>query len=258
MHIVNFDENDLPIEDMETIGLAANGQLLLNVDDLKALLSGRRTGLLELHDLEAENIKIKSINAKISLRHNEQGKVDLLIHPIYRRGTTPDFLDDNEARQLQKGEVENFLKITIDNKGNKKEMLVEYDSETREYIVSDTEKILAPDMVNNEFLTAAQKENYRKGKQVQIADGTKFNYSAVDQHGIRSDRIALIASILIDGGLTYMVYKGLNYLFNQKRDEKKADTLSPGYYNALKDVENQRGFVPNQETRSYTRSGGSR
>ena len=113
-------------------------------------------------------------------------------------------------------------------------------------------------MVNNEFLTAAQKENYKKGKQVQIADGTKFNYSAVDKHGIRSDRIALIASILIDGGLTYMVYKGLNYLFNQKRDEKKADKLSPGYYNALKDVENQRGFVPNQETRSFTRSGGSR
>jgi len=258
MHIVNFDENDLPIEDMETIGLAANGQLLLNVDDLKALLSGRRTGLLELRDLEAENIKIKSLNAKISLRHNDQGKADLLIHPIYRKAATPDFLDDNEANALQKGEVENYLKITIDNNGNKKEMLVEYDSETKEFIVSDTEKILIPDMVNNEFLTAAQKENYRKGKEVQLADGTKFNYAAVDKHGIRSDRIALVASILIDGGLTYMVYKGLNALFNRKRDEKTAEKLSQGYYNAIKDIENQRGFVPKQEARSYTRSGGSR
>jgi len=258
MHIVHFNENDLPVKDMETIGLAAGGQLLLNVDDLRALLSGRRTGLLELHDLEAENIKIKSLNAKISLKHNEDGKVDLLIHPIYRKAYKPDFLDDNEARQLQKGEIENFLKITVDNKGNKKEMLVEYDADTREYIVSDTEKILAPDMVNNEFLTAAQKENYRKGKEVQLAEGTKFNYSAADKHGIRSDRIALVASILIDGGLTYMVYKGLNALFNQKRDEKAAEKLSPGYYNALKDIENQRGFVPNQATRSYTRSGSSR
>jgi hypothetical protein len=37
MNLVNFHEDDLPIKDMETIGLAAGGQLLLNVDDLKAL-----------------------------------------------------------------------------------------------------------------------------------------------------------------------------------------------------------------------------
>ncbi len=258
MNLVNFDEQELPIKDLETIGLAAGGQLLLNVDDLKALLSGRRTGLMELRDLEAENIKIKSLNAKISLQPNSEGKIDLIIHPIYRKAVTPDFLEDNEAQQLQKGEVDNFLKTTVDNHGNKKEMLVEYDVETREFIVSDTEKILAPDMVNNEFLTAAQKENYRKGKEVQIADGTKMAYSGVDRHGIRSNKLMLVASILIDGGLTYMIYKGLNALFNQKRDQKAAEKLSPGYHNAMKDIENQRPFVPNQAARSYIRSGGTR
>src|SRR6187402_2063228 len=230
MNLVTFHEDNLPIKDLETIGLAAGGQLLLNVDDLKALLSGRRTSLMELHDLEAENIKIKSINAKISLRPNESGKLDLLIHPIYRKAETPDFLNETEAQQLFKGEVANLLKITLDNHGNKKEMLVEYDAETKEYIVSDTEKILAPDMVNNEFLTPAQKELYRKGKEVQIADGTKFSYSATDHHGIRSNKLRLVASILIDGGLSYMVYKGLNALFNQKRDQKSAEKLSPGYH----------------------------
>jgi hypothetical protein len=258
MNPIKFHEDDLPIKDLETIGLAAGGQLLFNVDDLKALLSGRRTGLLELHDLEAENVKIKSINAKISLQPNNQGKIDLLIHPIYRKAVTPDFLDDNEAQQLQKGEVASLLKITLDNHGNKKEMLIEYDAETKEYIVSDTEKILAPDMVNGEVLTPAQKENYRKGKEVEIADGTRFNYSGVDHHGIRSNKLALVASILIDGGLSYMVYKGLNALFNKKRDEKAAEKLSPGYYNAIKDIENQRGFVPHQFDRSYTRKGSSR
>jgi hypothetical protein len=258
MNLVNFHEDDLPIKDLETIGLAAGGQLLFNVDDLKALLSGRRTGLLELHDLEAENVKIKSINAKISLQPNKQGKIDLLIHPIYRKAVTPDFLDDNEAQQLQKGEVSSLLKITLDNHGNKKEMLIEYDAETKEYIVSDTEKILAPDMVNGEFLTPAQKENYRKGKEVEIADGTRFNYSGVDHHGIRSNKLALVASLLIDGGLSYMVYKGLNALFNKKRDEKGAEKLSPGYHKAIKDIENQRGFVPHQFDRSYTRKGSAR
>jgi hypothetical protein len=240
MNLISYNENKLPIKDLETIGLAAGGQLLLNVDDLKALLSGRRTSLLQLHDLEAENVHIKSLDAKISLKPDENGKLDLLIHPVYRKAVTPSFLEDNEAQLLQKGEVENYQKITIDDQGNKKELLVEYDPETREFIVSDTEKILAPDMVNGEFLTAAQKENYRKGKQVELPDRTVFNYSGMDTHGIRSNKMALIASVLIDGGLSYVLYKGLNALFNRKRDQKSAEKLSPGYYNAVKDMENQK------------------
>jgi hypothetical protein len=255
MNLVNFHEDDLPIKDLETIGLAAGGQLLFNVDDLKALLSGRRTSLLELRDLETDNIKIKSINAKISLKLNEYGKLDLLIHPIYRKAPTPDFLNETEATQLRKGEVASLLMITLDNHGTKKEMLVEYDPETKEYIISDTEKILVPDMVNNEFLTQAQKENYRKGKEVQIADGTKLNYSGTDHHGIRSNKLALIASILIDGGLSYMVYKGLNAIFNQKHELKTAEKLSPGYYQAIKDIENQHGFKPHQFEQSQSRKG---
>lgn len=253
MNLVNFQEKDLPVRDLETIGLAAGGQLLLNVDDLKALLSGRRTGLLELHDLEAENVKIKSLHAKLSLKVNAQGTTDLLIHPIYHRAVTPDLLNDNEAQKLQKGEVASLLKTTEDDYGRKTEMLIEYDPETREFIVSDTEKVLAPDMVNGEFLTAAQKADYRKGKEVQIPDGTSFNYSGSDRQGIRSDKLALIASVLIDGGLSYMVYKGLNALFNQQRDDKQAGRLSPGYYNAVKDMENQRSNVHSHVPRSYGR-----
>jgi hypothetical protein len=255
MNLVNFHEDDLPIKDMETIGLAAAGQLLLNVDDLKALLSGRRTSLLELHDLETDNIKIKSINAKISLKPNEAGKLDLLIHPIYRKPEIPDFLNETETEQLRKGEVGSLLKITLDNHGNKKEMLVEFDPETKEYMVSDTDKILAPDMVNNEFLTPAQKEAYRKGKEVQIADGTKFNYSGTDHHAIRSNKLRLVASILIDGGLSYMVYKGLNAMFNQKREQKSAEKLSPGYHQAIRDIENQHGFKPHHFEQSQSRKG---
>lgn len=248
MNLISYNENKLPIEDLETIGLAAGGQLLLNVDDLKALLSGRRTGLLQLHNLQAENVHIKTLDAKISLAPDENGKLDLLIHPVYRKAVTPSFLEDNEAALLQKGEVENFQKITIDDKGNKKELLVEYDADTREFIVSDTEKILAPDMVNGEFLTPAQKENYRKGKQVELPDHTVFNYSGKDTHGIRSNKIALIASILIDGGLSYVLYKGLNALFNKKRDSKEAEKLSPGYHNAVKDMQNQqRQAIPQVE-----------
>src|SRR6201996_2570980 len=149
MKVKTFLEHELPMADLETIGLASRGQLLLNEEDLGALLSGRRTEMQHLKNLEAENIKIAAIDAQISLRRNEQGKVDLLIHPIYKRPVTPDFLEPNEAHELETGEVQMLWKKIKEGKGKEKELLVEYDAETREFIVSDTEKIIAPDMVNS-------------------------------------------------------------------------------------------------------------
>jgi hypothetical protein len=254
MHRTRLNVNQLPSRDLETIGLAADGQLLLNEEDLNALLSRRRTGLVQLHNLEAENIKIKSMDVKISVKTNAAGGADLLIHPIYKKPATPDFLDDFEAKQLENGKLPSLLKITNDGKGNKKELLVEYDKATPEFIISDTEKILAPDLVNGYFLAAAQKDNYRKGKEVKLPDGTSFNYTATDSHGIRSNKLALIASILIDGGLSYMLYRGLNAMFNQKRDENEAAKLSPAYYNAVRDMEEQQNqlVTGNRENNSRT------
>ena len=249
MNPIKYSEKDLPFKELETIGLASGGQVLLNENDLKALLSGRRTGLLNLQNLEAENIKIKALDAKISLQPDQQGRLSLLVHPIYRKPPTPDFLDDYEAKQLERGEVPNLLKTTVDDKGNRKDILVEYDRDTREFIVSDTEKIIAPDMVNGEYLTAAQKENYKKGREVTLADRTVMQYAAADPNGIRSNRLALIASILVDGGLSYMVYKGLNALFNKERDQKEAETQSPGYKNALADMEDQSPVISNEHIR---------
>jgi hypothetical protein len=240
MNLIHYNEKDLPIKDMETIGLAANGQLLLNENDLKALLSGRRTSMMNLKNLEAENISIKSLDAKISLHTDAKGKVELLVHPIYKKPRTPDFLENFEAEALEKGEVASLLVVTNDRKGDVKELLVEYDADTREFIVSDSEKILAPDAINGEYLTAAQKENYRKGREVKLPDGTRLQYSGTDTNGIRSNKLALVASLLVDGGLSYLLYKGLNALYGEKHNPKEANALSPGYHAAYKDMENQK------------------
>lgn len=240
MKLKTFQEYELPVVDLETIGLASRGQLLLNEQDLNALLSGRRTGMLHLKNLEAENIKIAAIDAKLSLHRDQTGKVDILIHPIYKRPVTPDFLDNNEAHELENGDVQLLWKKVKDGKGREKELLVEYDEETREFVISDSEQIIAPDMVNSEFLTAAQKENYRKGKEVKIADGTTFQYSGKDVNGMRADRLMLIASIVVDGGLSYLLYKGLQALSGKGRDEQEAKKESPGFLSALQDMEDQR------------------
>jgi len=227
-----YQDKDLPLAELERIGLAKNGRIELEVDDLNALLSGRRTDMLRLENLQAEGIHIPALDAKLSLRPKASGGLELLVHPIYKELEPPYFLTAEEAQQLEKGEKVNIDKVIVDKEGNAKEVLVEFDRETNEFIITDTEKILAPEEINGLPLTAEQKEKYRKGKEVETADGTTIQYTAKDKQGVRSDRLALIASVLIDGGITYLLFKGLNALFN-KPQKKEPGT---NYHKALADI----------------------
>lgn len=51
-----FNEVDLPLEDLSAIGLIAEGRIKLEEADRKALLSGRRTQMLKLENLDYADI----------------------------------------------------------------------------------------------------------------------------------------------------------------------------------------------------------
>jgi hypothetical protein len=261
-----YNEQEIPLLELEKIGLAKNGRLNLQEEDIRALLSGGRTGMLRLENLVADGVHIEALDAKLSLKKSDQGKLDLLVHPIYRRPEAPSFLTDTEAEKLEKGEVLNIEHMIFDEEGKPKDLLIEFDKDTNEFLIIDTSKILVPDMVNSEYLSPDQKERYRKGKPVELADGTVFQYSATDKHGIRSNKLALIASILVDGGVSYVLHKGLNALFNKKRDEKAAAENSRGYKLAHENMQahenvkgkEQQASPKDEQERSYTRNGRSR
>jgi hypothetical protein len=228
-----FDERELPMADLEKIGLAIHGKLKLNENDLSALLSGRRTDMLRLNNLTAEGLRIEELDAKLSLKPNRSGGLDLLVHPIYRKAEYPEYLTDSEAERLEDGEALNIAKQITDQQGRKRDIIVEFDKETQEFIITDSERILVPDMVNSEYLSLEQKERYRKGQEVELIDGTKLQFSGTEAKGVRSNKLALVASILIDGGLSYVLYKGLNALFGQKHTEV-AGVFSEGFADDLK------------------------
>jgi len=228
-----FEEEDIPLPEFENLGLSKDGRLDLGEHDLRALLSGGRTELLHLGNLEDDDIKIMNLDAKLSLRRNEQGGLDLLIHPVYRRIMTPAYVTDEEAEKLASGELVNLGKV-IEIDGRKREVVIEFDQDTNEFVITDTERVLAPDFVNNEKLTPEQKQRFKKGKEVELSDGTKFRLTATDPNGIRSNKLHLIASLLIDGGLSYMLYTGLKAL--SKKEDKVSQDYSRGYYHALEDM----------------------
>jgi hypothetical protein len=240
-----FDVQELPMAELQKIGLAQNGLISLKEDDLQALLAGRRTGMLRLENLTGDGMHIPMIDAKLSFKRNAQGNMDMLLHPIYKEATYPEYLTDVEAEKLQNGTAVNIEKVVTDKEGHRQDILIEYDPETREFIITDSEKILVPDMVNNEFLSLEQRERYKKGKEVQLADGTVFQYSGTDKKGMVSNKLALVASLIVDGGLSYILYKGLNALLNKKRDEKDAASFSRGYEQAVSDM-NENKMVTEQ------------
>jgi hypothetical protein len=231
-----YQASDLPWKELQQIGLFKNGSLNLDEYDLKAMLSGRRTEMLRLENLNTEGLHIPALDAKLSIKPNANGILELLVHPIYREAEVPQYLTDDEVNALERGEVVNVQKFVFDGEGNPKDILVEFDKDTNEFIITDTEKIISPEKVNNQPLTAEQKERYRKGKKVELDDGTIIQYSGTQTNGISSNKLALIASVLIDGGLSYILYKGLHALFG-KKDNEQSDHYSKGYYDALTDME---------------------
>jgi hypothetical protein len=215
-----FNEKELPIAELEKIGLAKDSKLQIQGEALQSLLSGRRTEMMRLNNLSMDGFHIPQLDTKLSLRPGVDGKPELILHPIYKEADCPQFLTDVEAEELEKGQVISIRKIIKGGEGEPKDILVEFDPETREFIITDTEKVVAPDIINSEKLTPEQKERYRKGKTVELTDGTVLQFSGAECQGVRSNRLALVASILIDGGVSYMLFKGLHALFGQKQVEK--------------------------------------
>jgi len=87
----NYKEKDLPIKELEAIGIASNGKLNISAENLNALLSGNRTDLIRLNNLSSEGETIKELDAKLSLNSNAAGKLNLLLHPIYKNAQAPAF-----------------------------------------------------------------------------------------------------------------------------------------------------------------------
>jgi hypothetical protein len=158
-----FSEQEIPLLEFEKIGMAKSGRLNLHDEDIRALLSGGRTGMLRLENLVADGIHIEALDAKLSLKQMEDGKAALLVHPIYRRPEYPSFLTEDEAEKLEKGEAANIVHFMFDEEGKPRDLLIEFDKDTNEFVITDTAKILVPDMVNSEYLSLDQFSIYRDG-----------------------------------------------------------------------------------------------
>ncbi|MDQ0965440.1 hypothetical protein QFZ20_000843 [Flavobacterium sp. W4I14] len=269
MQTANLNVRDLPFEDLRELGLYREGDITLPKKDIDALLSGMRTGLVKLNDINRDGIEIKEMSVKLSLAKNAEGKSELLVHPVYKQSNVPSIISREEGDDLLTGLKANLIKETTEN-GQQKKLMVEYDWDTREFIVTDTSRLRVPDMVNGMLLTPYQKERFSSGRQIEMPDGTTFQASSTTPDGIRSNRLALVVSLLMDGGISYLLLTGLKAMVGDRGLLPQKDERNENYHKALQAAAAQKSTVKNPEektsaisnnneySRGYGRSGMSR
>jgi len=231
-------EKDLPLEELKKIGLVDGEKPTLEKKDIQALLSGNRTGLLTLENFNYYGMEIASLNVKLSLAKNNLNEQTLVYHPVYKQAMYPSFVSMNEADELITGLRANIVK-EVNRDGRDKELMVEYDHDTKEFVMTDTLRLKAPHEVNGIPLSPYQKERYRKGREIELEDGTRIQASTSSPDGIRSNRMALVVSLLMDGGISYLLLQGLKALTAEKGKSNQLSEKSPGFEAAKKQYEQQ-------------------
>lgn len=252
-------KNKMPVEDFKKIGLMNNDTLNLTKEDLKELSAGRKSGLLDLTNLEHEGIQIERLKAKISLQENKDGSLSVVLHPIYKNPQKHSLLNDKEMDSLITGEKANIVKGYLDEKGKSHKMLIEYDKDTKEFVSMNTNRILVPEKINNEPLTQMQKAKYKEGEAITMPDGTMLQPSPTARNGVRSNNTFLVLSILLDGGVSYLLVKAAQALLGIGRGEDKSamqsvqltNAFHKGYLDALKDMEAQKWNNRNSKLMSF-------
>lgn len=232
-----FLENELPQDDLKRVGLWKDDKAALSQEDLRAMLAGRRTGLITLENIQADGFLIKRLDVKLSLHRSGNGWVSLQAHPIHHKIQEHPLLTEKDMKLLTEGKVASIGKAVEGSDGKVQNLIFEYDEGTKEFISYIPKQVQAPERVNGELLTDEQKTAFQMGKPVELSDGTTFQHRASEPNGILSDRIALVVSVLMDGGISYLLLRGLRNLLSNNKPQK--DEYTASFKTALAAMERQ-------------------
>lgn len=230
-------DKTLPMQDLRIFGIYKDGKFTIPEEQVRALRNGRMTDIVELKNLKGKNVEIDSLPARLSIVKGDNGEPSLRIDPVYREPNSHPHLSEDERQRLIRSEIANIRKSYVDKNGNVQTEIIEYDQETKQFMSFDPRAIKAPEAVDGQTLSPEQKKKYKEGEVVELADGTEFQLSTIDKRGIRSNRNGLILSVVLDGGLSYLLMTGVQRILGKKTKEE--ESYSQGYIDGLKEIKKQ-------------------
>jgi len=229
----------LPMDDLKLFGIYRNGNFTIPEEQVMALKSGGMTDIIELKDLKSKerDIHIEKLPAKLSIVKGDDGKPSLRIDPVYIKENDHPLLTDLEKTRLIREGIANIKKDYVDQQGNIQSRVIEYDQHTKQFVSFDPNKVKPPIAVDAETMTPEKKRKYQEGELVELADGTQFQIRPSDRRGVRSNKSGLVLSVLIDGGISYLLVTGIQRLLGKQSPEQRS--YSAGYLDAIKEVQKQ-------------------
>src|SRR5699024_11979033 len=96
-----FNENQIPVKEMQAVGLHDGKQFKISDDIKDQLLKGQITDFVTLESIQVNDEKI-NIDTKLSLQETENG-AGLFFHPIYAREQKHELLSDEEQQNFKSG-----------------------------------------------------------------------------------------------------------------------------------------------------------
>ncbi len=222
--------DQLPFKDFEKLGLSREDVLSFPDSTLNSLLSGNRTTLIRFEKVKLPNNQNSVLDAKLSLRKNPDGTLELRIHPINEKLDKTFGLSKVEINYLRSNEFS--LRPFRFTRGDKTiEALATHDRVTNEIIAIDRNKLKVPDYINGQRITGEQKKEFLAGKPITVL-GNKYRLNPHNEFGISGDNLSSVRighstymmpslgvdAVLIATGLGhyFMLYHLANVLINSK------------------------------------------
>lgn len=171
-------KEEIPFEKLEKIGIKRDFVDRMESPELKDFLNGFRSA--KLYTVNAKiNDEDFRIPAKIRLKKQSDGSVDVKIHPIQRLHIPDEYLGhkftkEDKAALLNDKNLGKVVELTGKN-GKKDNYYLGVDSKTNELIPLRAKYIQIPEKIKGAGLSAEQKEKLAKGEKVTLDKMTGRN-----------------------------------------------------------------------------------
>jgi hypothetical protein len=171
-------KEEIPFDKLEKVGVKRDFVNHMDANELKDFLNGYRSQKLYTVNATVNDEQFR-IPAKLRLQKQENGSVDVKIHPIQRL-QIPDeymghkFTKDEKSALLNDKNLGKTIELT-GRDGKKDSYFLAIDNKTNELIPLRTKNIQIPDKIKGASLSAEQKQKLAKGEKVYLDKMTGRN-----------------------------------------------------------------------------------
>lgn len=179
---LKFQIEEINTKELEKLGISKQDIVSFPPRTFKAFMSGQRTSLLHLHQVDISGNK-SQLDAKLSLVRNAEGKAEIRVHPVNAYAANVYNLEPQQIEALESGK-KNRIKINHMAEGVEQKTFVYYDKETNEFIGINASKINPPEKINDVQLTEEQKNKLKEGEEIEI-NNEKISLDPTNELGLK-------------------------------------------------------------------------